>query len=88
MIAQQGSLQDKFLNCVRREGIGVVINLVDGSQLRGNVKGFDNFTILLEAGGKRQLIYKHGITSILPAKDPSSLTLNNAGKPSGSPDEE
>lgn len=78
MLAQQGSLQDAFLNSVRKEGIGVVINLVDGSQLRGNIRSFDNFTILIESGGKRQLVYKHGITCILPVKDPVSLP-NGAG---------
>jgi len=72
----QGNLQDAFLNSIRKESIGVVVNLMDGNQMRGTVKSFDNFTILIESGGKRQLIYKHGITCILPAKDPAELQLN------------
>jgi len=84
----QENLQEAFLNSVRRESIGVVVNLVDGNQIRGMVKSFDNFTILIECDGKRQLVYKHGITSILPSKDPTSLLPNlnpsSRSAPSGS----
>ncbi len=63
------NLQDMFLNQVRKEGIGVTIYLMGGVQLRGNVRGFDAFTILLDQAGKpTQLVYKHAVTSIVPAK--------------------
>ncbi len=63
------NLQDMFLNQVRKEGIGVTIYLMGGVQLRGNVRGFDAFTVLLDAAGKpTQLVYKHAITSIVPMK--------------------
>ncbi|MDI9639999.1 RNA chaperone Hfq [Kamptonema cortianum] len=63
------NLQDMFLNQVRKDGIGVTIYLMGGVQLRGNVRGFDAFTILLDQAGKpTQLVYKHAVTSIVPAK--------------------
>lgn len=63
------NLQDMFLNQVRKEGIGVTIYLMGGVQLRGAVRGFDAFTVLLDTQGKpTQLVYKHAITSIVPAK--------------------
>jgi len=58
-----------FLNSVRKEGIGVTIYLMGGVQLRGHVRGFDAFTVLLDSPGKpTQLVYKHAITSVVPAK--------------------
>lgn len=63
------NLQDMFLNQVRKEGIGVTIYLMGGVQLRGSVRGFDAFTVLLDSPGKpTQLVYKHAITSIVPLK--------------------
>ena len=63
------NLQDMFLNQVRKEGISVTIYLMGGVQLRGNVRGFDAFTVLLDQPGKpTQLVYKHAVTSIVPAK--------------------
>jgi host factor-I protein len=63
------NLQDMFLNQVRKEGVSVTIYLTNSVQLRGNVKGFDAFTVLLEAPGKpTQLVYKHAVASIVPAK--------------------
>lgn len=58
-----------FLNQVRKEGIGVTVYLSNSVQLRGQVRGFDAFTVLLEAPGKpTQLVYKHAIASIVPAR--------------------
>lgn len=68
-VAKAINLQDMFLNQVRKEGISVSIYLVGGIQLKGFVKGFDAFTILLEPSGKpTQLVYKHSIASIVPSK--------------------
>jgi len=72
-MAKTINLQDMFLNQVRKEGIGVTIYLMGGVQLRGNVRGFDAFTVLLDSPGKpTQLVYKHAITSVVPAKPISS----------------
>ncbi|RQD67205.1 MAG: RNA chaperone Hfq [Tindallia sp. MSAO_Bac2] len=62
------NLQDVFLNQVRKESISITIFLVNGFQLKGQVKGFDNYTIVLESEGKQQLIYKHAISTIIPFK--------------------
>ena len=70
----QLNLQDTFLNQVRKENIGVMIYLIGGVQLRGNVRGFDSFTILLDSPGKpTQLVYKHAITSIVPMRPIQNL---------------
>jgi len=76
MTKQQINLQDSFLNQVRKENIGVTIFLVNGFQLKGNVKGFDNFTVVLEMDGKQQLVYKHAISTISPFR-PINLNPDN-----------
>jgi len=63
------NLQDVFLNQVRKEKIVVVIYLTNGFQLKGTVRGFDNFIVVLETEGKQQMIYKHAISTIIPAKE-------------------
>ena len=60
------NLQDAFLNVDRKENMGVAIYLVNGFQIRGLVRGFDNFTVIIEAEGKQQLVYKHAISTIAP----------------------
>lgn len=68
-MAKSINLQDMFLNQVRKEGIGVTIYLLNSVQLRGQVRGFDAFTVLLDSAGKpTQLVYKHAIASIVPAR--------------------
>lgn len=67
------NLQDAFLNQVRKENVPVIIYLVNGFQLKGTVKGFDNFTVILEQDGKGQMIYKHAISTINPTK---AITFN------------
>lgn len=68
MTKNQINLQDSFLNQVRKENIPVTIYLVNGFQLKGQVKGFDNFTVILELEGKQQMIYKHAISTIAPLR--------------------
>ena len=58
------NLQDTFLNEARKTNIQVSIFLLSGVQLRGRVKSFDSFTVLLVGDGKSQLIYKHAISTI------------------------
>jgi len=72
-MAKAINLQDMFLNQVRKEGIGVTVYLSGGIQLRGVVRGFDAFTILLESAGKPvQLVYKHAITTTIVPSRPVS----------------
>ena len=62
------NLQDVFLNQVRKEKIMVTIFLTNGFQLKGFVKGFDNFIVILDSEGKQQMIYKHAISTVAPSK--------------------
>ena len=62
------NLQDSFLNSVRRDKSQVTVFLVNGFQLRGVVRGFDSFVVLLDSEGKQQMIYKHAISTIVPVK--------------------
>ena len=67
MNKQSNNIQDIFLNNARKSKTAVSIYLVNGFQLRGIVKGFDSFTVILDSEGKQMLIYKHSITTITPA---------------------
>jgi len=77
----QMNLQDNFLNQVRKDNTGVTIYLISGVQLKGYVRGFDSFTVLLETPGKpSQLVYKHAMASIVPSR-PVYLTSGRDEKP-------
>ena len=69
------NLQDVFLNQVRKEKISVTIFLIKGFQLRGLIKGFDNFSVVIEFEGKQQMVYKHAISTVMPIRP---INLNTA----------
>jgi len=62
------NLQDDFLNQLRKEKIPVIIYLMNGVRLKGIIKGFDNFVILLKEN-TLSLIYKHSVSTIVPEKE-------------------
>ena len=62
------SYQDQFLNQARRERTPLTVFLMNGFQMRGIVTGFDAFVILLQSDGKQQMIYKHAISTVAPAR--------------------
>ena len=62
------NLQDVFLNKARKENTLITVFLVNGYQIKGLVKGFDNYTLILDSDDKQQLIYKHAISTIIPNK--------------------
>ena len=69
------NLQDLFLNNARKEKIPVTIYLVNGVQVKGIVRGFDSYVIMIEGENKQQnMIYKHAVSTILPSK---SINLQN-----------
>ncbi len=68
MMQKTQNLQDAFLNQARRERIMVTVFLVNGFQLRGTVRGFDSFVVFVDSEGKQQMIYKHAISTIAPAR--------------------
>lgn len=67
MADKQTSLQDLFLNALRRSKTPVTMFLVKGVKLQGIVTWFDNFSVLLRRDGQSQLIYKHAISTIMPS---------------------
>src|SRR5690606_1701363 len=68
MSKTQINLQDAFLNQLRKENIPVTIFLINGFQLKGMVRGFDNFTVILESDGKQMMVYKHAISTVSPVR--------------------
>ena len=62
------NLQDTFLNSVRKSKTPLTIYLVNGVKLQGVVSWFDNFCVLLRRDGQSQLVYKHAISTIMPAQ--------------------
>lgn len=68
MSDKKQNLQDTFLNNVRREKIAVTVFLVNGVKLQGVVTWFDNFCLLLKRDGQVQLVYKHAISTVMPAQ--------------------
>ncbi|CAM3730068.1 RNA chaperone Hfq [Mesobacillus thioparans] len=66
---KQVNIQDQYLNQLRKDNINVTVFLLNGFQLRGQIKGFDNFTVLFESEGKQQLVYKHAISTFAPQKN-------------------
>ena len=68
------NLQEIFLTQLRRERRPVTVFLMNGFQLRGVVRSFDSFVVLIDADGRQQMIYKHAISTVAPAR-PVSLEL-------------
>ena len=62
------NLQDLFLNQARKEKLAVTMFLMNGFQLRGVIRGFDGFTVILDSDGKQQMIYKHAISTVVPVR--------------------
>lgn len=80
-MAKGQSLQDPFLNALRRERVPVSIYLVNGIKLQGQIESFDQFVILLK-NTVSQMVYKHAISTVVPAR-PVSHHSNTPGGTSG-----
>jgi len=72
------SLQDHFLNSVRRAKLPVTIFLVKGVKLQGVITWFDAFSLLLRREGAAQLVYKHSISTIMPSEAPADFVPTKA----------
>ena len=83
MAARSLSLQDHFLNSVRRAKLPVTIFLVKGVKLQGVITWFDAFSLLLRREGASQLVYKHSISTIMPAEPPEELVPTTSGPEAG-----
>src|SRR4051812_11009629 len=77
MAARMLSLQDHFLNSVRRAKLPVTIFLVKGVKLQGVITWFDSFPLLLRREGASQLVYKHSISTIMPAEPPPDFVATH-----------
>ncbi len=62
------NIQDMFLNQARKEKLAVTMFLMNGFQLRGVIRAFDGFTVILDSDGKQQMIYKHAISTVVPVR--------------------
>ena len=71
------NLQDIFLNQARKEKILVTMILVNGYQFKGIVKGFDSYVVILDCEGKQNVVYKHAISTIIPARPVSILDASS-----------
>ena len=71
MASDRQTLQDAFLNQVRKEKNSVTVFLINGVKLQGVITWFDNFCILLRRDGQSQLVYKHAISTIMPSQNVS-----------------
>ncbi len=67
-MAKGQSLQDPFLNILRKENVPVSIYLVNGIKLQGQVDSFDQFVVLLK-NSVNQMVYKHAISTVVPARN-------------------
>ncbi|MFZ5898217.1 MAG: RNA chaperone Hfq [Bacillota bacterium] len=83
MTKTQINLQDAFLNQLRKENIPVTIFLVNGFQLKGLVRGFDNFTVILESEGKQLMVYKHAISTVSPGRPVNTSTAASEPRTAG-----
>ena len=83
MAARSLSLQDHFLNSVRRAKLPVTIYLLKGVKLQGVITWFDAFSLLLRREGTSQLVYKHAISTIIPRELPPDFapTASGSAKP-------
>ena len=81
------SLQDPFLNALRKERIPVSIFLVNGIKLQGQVESFDQYVVLLR-NNVSQMVYKHAISTVVPARNPKLSGDGGGQGTSGSEPEE
>lgn len=81
------SLQDPFLNALRKERIPVSIFLVNGIKLQGQIESFDQYVVLLK-NAVSQMVYKHAISTVVPARNPRSTGMTGGNDGNGLPDDD
>ena len=62
------NLQDSLLSKLRRRRMGATVFLVNGFQIRGEIRGFDPFVVVIYSDGKQQMVYKHAISTVVPER--------------------
>ncbi|WP_054024625.1 RNA chaperone Hfq [Bacillus sp. FJAT-28004] len=76
------NIQDTFLNQLRKDNIPVTVFLMNGFQIRGVIKAFDNFTIIIDSEGRQQMVYKHAISTFTPQRNVSLMQQDNSSSDS------
>ena len=79
------NLQENFLNQARKENVPVTIHLVNGFQIKGMIRGFDQFTVVIDSMGRQQMVFKHAISTITPAKPLGTQPQVASAKPAETP---
>ena len=77
-MSKSQSLQDPFLNALRRERVPVSVYLVNGIKLQGTIESFDQFVVLLR-NTVSQMVYKHAISTVVPARNVRISATGGAG---------
>ena len=78
------NIQDSFLNTARKERLNITIYLLSGVKLTGRIRSFDKYSVVLEANGQEQLIFKHAISTIVMGRAlPHSAHIAHADRPAG-----
>ncbi|MCG7406724.1 RNA chaperone Hfq [Paenibacillus sp. ACRRX] len=67
------NIQDTFLNQLRKESIPVTVYLTNGFQIRGIIRAFDNYTIVIDSDGRQQMVFKHAISTFTPMRNVSLM---------------
>ncbi|REE57371.1 host factor-I protein [Paenibacillus taihuensis] len=71
------NIQDTFLNQLRKDSVPVTVYLTNGFQIRGVIKAFDNFTIVIDSEGRQQMVYKHAISTFTPQRNVSLMQIQD-----------
>ncbi len=79
LINKSINIQDTFLNQMRKESIPVTVFLTNGFQIRGTIKAFDNYIIVIDSDGRQQMVYKHAISTFQPQRNVSLMQEQNEG---------
>jgi len=74
------NIQDSFLNTARKERLSITIYLLSGVKLTGRIRSFDKYSVVLEANGQEQLIFKHAISTVVMGR-PMPHSAHPEGRP-------
>ena len=74
---KSAGLQELYLNAIRKNSIPATFYLMNGFQMKGLIKAFDNFTVIIESGGAQEMIFKHAISTIIPVQPLDLSTLSD-----------
>jgi len=72
-------LQEQFLNAIRKQSVPATFYLVNGFLMKGVLKAFDDYTLVLESDGAQKLVFKHAVSTIIPYQTVDLVALNQTG---------